>query len=135
LKRELKIHHFDLANLIKDVSEQARGTKINLERALSKLFLRDKYKNAGRMTPKVDAKIWTYEVKTLVADLEYSKAQLDPIIAAIGKLQIDCARTSESLNQSILNIQTAITAEIKTIGINIQTEITNYNNVGGCSWW
>jgi len=40
LKRELKLHHFDLANLIKDVNVHASGTHDNLDRVKRKLFLR-----------------------------------------------------------------------------------------------
>jgi len=37
LQRELKIHHFDLANLIKDVEVHAMATRDNLERVIRKL--------------------------------------------------------------------------------------------------
>ena len=42
-KRDLKIHHFELANLIKDVNVHASGTHDNLDRVMRKLFLRQKY--------------------------------------------------------------------------------------------
>jgi hypothetical protein len=40
LRRELKQHHFDLANLIKDVYVHADGTYDNLDRLKRKLWLR-----------------------------------------------------------------------------------------------
>jgi len=45
LKKELKGHHYDLANLIMDVNNHARSTHDNVERCQRKLFLRDKYKD------------------------------------------------------------------------------------------
>lgn len=81
LKKELKGHHFDLANLIHDVSTHARSTHDNVERCQRKLFLRQKY--SDQLTAVNDFKIWQYEVRTLTADLKYSAEKLMPIIEAI----------------------------------------------------
>jgi hypothetical protein len=56
LKVQLKQHHIDLADLIHDVNVHAKGTMDNLDRVISKLFLRKKYK--AKLTPRHDVKIW-----------------------------------------------------------------------------
>jgi DNA repair ATPase RecN len=102
----LKQHHIDLADLIHDVNVHAKGTHDNLDRVMSKLFLRKKYEK--KLTPRHDVKIWQYETKTLIADLKYSSEKLDPIIKAIDKLQKDCVRSSDNLDNVILAIKTDI---------------------------
>jgi len=69
LRQDLKIHHFDLANSIKDVELLATTTKDNLRRSIKKLALRKRYLEGDRLKPSTDAKIWKYEVKYQSADL------------------------------------------------------------------
>ena len=68
-RQDLKVHHFDLANIIKDVELLAQSTKDNIGRSVRKLNLRKKYDDKGKLTPSFDAKIWKYEVKNQVSDL------------------------------------------------------------------
>jgi len=69
LRQDLKVHHFDLANAIKDVELLATTTKDNLRRSIKKLALRKRYLEGDRLKPSTDAKIWKYEVKYQSADL------------------------------------------------------------------
>lgn len=69
LRQDLKIHHVDLANQIKDVELMAQTTKDNLRRSVRKLNLRKRYEGEGRLSPTMDVKIWKYEIKTQLADL------------------------------------------------------------------
>jgi hypothetical protein len=69
LRQDLKVHHFDLANAIKDVELLAQTTKDNLRRSIKKLHLRKKYLDGDRLKPSTDAKIWKYEVKYQNSDL------------------------------------------------------------------
>jgi len=133
LKRELKLHHFDLANLIKDVNVHASGTHDNLDRVKRKLFLRQKY--AARLTPRQDVKIWQYETKTLIADLKYSSDALGPIIQAIDKLQKDCVRSSDNLDNVILKIKTDLKNKITKLGFNVAQKEKELAGLKGCTGW
>jgi len=133
LKTQLKQHHLDLANLIKDVNVHAEGTKDNLHRVKSKLFLRKKYEK--KLTARQDVKIWQYETKTLIADLEYSSKKLDPIIHEIDKLQKACVISADNLDNVILAIKTDIKKKIEGWGLNIAQKEKEYNSIGGCSFW
>jgi len=86
VRRSLKLLHFDLANLTQDVKLQAETTKDNLQRAKSKLFLRKKIEGLNKLSAKLDRKIWEYEVKTLIADLELSLKELTKIVTDVTKL-------------------------------------------------
>ena len=48
----------DLANLLKDVELNASGIMSNLKRVKSKLFMRNKFAEKGKLTAKIDMKIW-----------------------------------------------------------------------------
>lgn len=133
MKRDLKLHHLELANLIKDVSVHAESTKDNLERVARKLNLRNKYK--ARIKPVQDYKIWQYEIDTLIHDLEYSSKNLTPVIAKISKLQKDCVRAADNLDNVILQIKTNLKNEIAKLGYNIAAKEKEYNAIGGCSFW
>jgi len=63
LRQDLKIHHFTLTNMIKDVEMLASNTKDNLRRSIRKMDLRKKKLNDGVLTPTFDRKIWKYEAK------------------------------------------------------------------------
>lgn len=101
IRRSLKLLHFDLANLVKDVHLQAEQTKDNLQRAKSKLFLRKKIEGMNKLSAKLDKKIWEYECKTLIADLEFSLKELTKIVGDIGKLQKDTNNDVIKLNSTI----------------------------------
>jgi hypothetical protein len=69
----LKIHHFDLANAIKDVELLATTTKDNIRRSVRKLDLRKSYMDGSKgkpLTPSLDVKIWKYEIKCQNNDLQ-----------------------------------------------------------------
>lgn len=60
LRKDLKIHHFDLSNTIQDVSLLADSTKGGAEKTMRKLNLRNKFIQNGKMAakPMLDVKIW-----------------------------------------------------------------------------
>jgi hypothetical protein len=59
-----------LSKNILDTELLAQSTKDNLHRSFKKLELRQKYKDANRMAPRIDMKIWQMEVKLQVGDLK-----------------------------------------------------------------
>jgi N-methylhydantoinase B/oxoprolinase/acetone carboxylase alpha subunit len=93
LRQDLKIHHFELSNITKNVELLASSTKQNLRRSIRKLQLREKYENSDRLTPETDVKIWKYEIKSQIYDLTYSMEKCSNIVKELEKLQEDCART------------------------------------------
>jgi len=103
LRQDLKVHHFDLANAIKDVELLAQTTKDNLRRSIKKLNLRKKYLDGDKLKPSTDAKIWKYEVKYQNSDLLQSLEKCNAIVKVLEKLQKDCARTSDNL-ENVLKV-------------------------------
>jgi hypothetical protein len=79
-KLALKNHHFDLANLIKDVELIATSTIDNLERVYMCLRVRDKWKMEGRFSKKKATGIWKAEYKYLISSIERSIEELKVII-------------------------------------------------------
>lgn len=72
LRQDLKVHHFDLMNTIKDVELLAQSTMDNLSRSVKKLNLRKKYLDQDRLKASTDEKIWKYEIKYQISDLTNS---------------------------------------------------------------
>jgi DNA repair ATPase RecN len=104
--------------LIKDVNVQAEQTKDNLARVIRKLFMRKKF--AARLTALQDVKIWQYEVKSLIADLEFSSGKLDIIIDKIDDLQKKCVISSDNLSNVIHGIKQDLKDKISKLGYNIE---------------
>lgn len=119
LRQDLKIHHFDLSNAIKDVELLATTTKDNLRRSIRKLDLRKKYLDGDRLKPNTDAKIWKYECKSQVADLGMSLDKCNAIVVILEKLQKDCAKTSDDLNNVLLKIKEMLKKRIEAKKIKI----------------
>lgn len=115
LRQDLKVHHFTLAGLITDVELLADSTKSNLSKAFRKLALRKKYLNdpSKEVTPKFDLKIWKYEVKSQIGDINQSLIKCTKLVEDLVKLRDECVRTSDSLKNVILNIQEALDRRIK----------------------
>lgn len=101
LRQDLKIHHFDLMNTIKDVELLATSTKDKLRRSVRKLDLRKKYEMGGKLTANTDVKIWKYEIKYQLADLTNSQDRCLEIIKILMKLQKDCARTQDNIESEL----------------------------------
>jgi hypothetical protein len=101
LRQDLKIHHFDLSNQIKDVELLATTTKSNLRRSIRKLDLRKRYLGSDKLKPTTDAKIWKFEVKYQNSDLKTSMEKCNAIVAILEKLQKDCAKTSDNLDNTL----------------------------------
>jgi DNA repair ATPase RecN len=109
----LKVHHFDLANQIKDVELMAQTTKDNLRRSVRKLNLRKKYEGTPKLSPSFDVKIWKYEIKTQLSDLQTQLEKANAIIKVLEKLQKDCARTADNLNNTLLSLKEQLKKKIE----------------------
>jgi hypothetical protein len=101
LRQDLKIHHFELMNTIKDVELLAQSTKDNLRRSFRKLDLRKKYIEGDGLSPNTDEKIWKYEVKSQIADLTNSMERCNEIVAVLKRLQKDCAKTQDNIENEL----------------------------------
>ena len=82
----MKIFHFKLSNLVKDVELLAESTKSKLKRSVRKLNLRKKYLDEDRLKPTTDVKIWKYEVKSQIADLTTSLEKCDALVIVLEEL-------------------------------------------------
>ena len=70
LRQDLKVHHFDLSNAIKDVELTAQSTRDNMSRTIRKMKLRARYVKAKKLKDSTDAKIWKYAFRYMKSDLE-----------------------------------------------------------------
>jgi hypothetical protein len=94
-------------------------TKSNLRRSIRKLDLRSKYLGKGTLKPNTDAKIWKYECKSQIADLGVSLEKCGLIVKVLEKLQKDCARTADDLNNVLLKIKDMLTKSIEAKKVSI----------------
>jgi len=118
LRQDLKVHHFDLANQIKDVSLLAQTTKDNLMRSFRILKLRAKYQGTDKL-PEVNTKIWYKEIANQKNDLTFSLKRCREIVKVLEKLQKDCARTADDLNNVLLVIKDLLKKAIEKSKVKI----------------
>lgn len=112
LRQELKLHHYDLLNTIKDVELIAQSTKDNLKRAVRKLNLRKRFKDADRLKASTDEKIWQYEIKYQIQNLTSSQNRCLEVIKRLMKLQKDCARTQDNLENELQAMKVELKRDI-----------------------
>lgn len=134
LRQDLKIHHFDLGNQIKDVELLASMTKDNLRRSIRKLALREKYLEGNKLKPSTDAKIWKYECKSQISDLGISLEKCNAIVKVLEKLQKDCARTADDLNSVLLKIKEMLKKSIAAKKLSI-ADLEKRAAAAKCSFW
>jgi len=134
LRQDLKIHHFDLANQIKDVELLAQTTKDNIRRSVRKLQLRKKYLDNGKMKPTFDVKIWKYEIKCQNNDLATQLEKCNAIVKVLEKLQKDCARTADDLNNVLLSIKEQLKKRIAASKTKI-ADLEKQAKAAKCSFW
>lgn len=134
LRQDLKVHHFDLGNQIKDVELMATTTKDNLRRSFKKLELRKRYLGSDRLKPVTDAKIWKFEIKNQQNDLATQLEKANAIIAVLTKLQKDCARTADDLNNVLLDIKNQLTKRIQDNKVSIDALKKKAAGIK-CSFW
>jgi hypothetical protein len=96
-RQDLKVHYFQLSQILKDVELQARSTERALRSPIRRLGLRKTYEDAGKLTPVTELGIWKYEVKSVLASLERSQADVKKLVAELKKLQENGARTQDNL--------------------------------------
>lgn len=72
------------------------------------------------MTPLIDVKIWKYECKSQIADLGVSLEKCNAIVAVLEKLQKDCARTADDLNNVLLRIKEMLKKSIAAKKVSIK---------------
>lgn len=97
--------------------------------------MRKKYAGTAKWTPKHDMSVWKYEVKKMVADLKYSSDQLEPIIKAIAKLEVDCVRSADNLDNVIIAIKTQLKSKIKKLGIDVEAKEKEFASIPTCNFW
>lgn len=130
----LKLHHFDLGNQIKDVNLLAQTTKDGIGRAVRKLNLRKKYEGNGKLTPTFDVKIWKYEIKTQNSELAEQIKKGRAIIAILEKLQKDCAKTADDLNNVLLVIKEKLLKRIEESKAKVE-DLKKQAAAAKCSFW
>lgn len=134
LRQDLKIHHFDLSNAIKDVELLAKSTKSNLRRSVRKLDLRKKYLEGDKLKPNTDAKIWKYEIKSQVADLTVSLEEVNKIVKVLEKLQVNCVKTADDLDNVLKSIKEQLIKRIEMKKIEIKSLEERLKNAK-CDFW
>jgi hypothetical protein len=134
LRQDLKIHHFDLANAIKDTELLAVTTQGNLNRSIRKLNLRKRYVEGDKLKPTTDAKIWKYEVRYQEDDLKQSLEKCNLIVKNLEKLQKDCARTSDNLDKVLKRIKQNISDDINKGKTKIK-ELEARAKAAKCNFW
>ena len=134
LRQDLKIHHFDLANAIKDVELLATTTRDNLGRSMRKLNLRKRYEEKGRLKPSTDAKIWKYEIRYQEQDLTQSLEKCNGIVKVLEKLQKDCARTSDNLDNVLKIIKEELKKKINA-GKTKVADLKKQAAAAKCNFW
>ena len=68
---------------------------------MRKLDLRKRYEDAGKLTANTDEKIWKYEIKYQLSDLTSSQQKCHEVIRILMKLQKDCARTQDDIENEL----------------------------------
>jgi len=134
LRQDLKIHHFDLMNTIKDVELLATSTKDNLRRSIRKLDLRKKYQDGSGLKANTDAKIWKYEIKTQLSDLVNSQEKCNKIIVILKKLQKDCAKTQDNIENELEAMKVELKRQIDRAKLKI-ADMEKQIKAAKCSWW
>jgi len=137
-RMKLKIHHIDLANVIKDVELLASSTKSGLNRGKRKLELRArKFPEGKAYNPSWDKKLWRYEIKTQIADLDRSLDKCELIKIVLKHLQEDCIRTADNLEMALNTMKTKLKNKISTHQSNLKILQVAYdkNNSCSCSFW
>jgi len=76
----LKVHHFDLSNIIQDVSLLADSSSLDANRALRKLSIRAKFQKAGKLNPMKDLRIYLHFTRGQVESLTNSLEKLNAIL-------------------------------------------------------
>jgi hypothetical protein len=137
LRQDLKLHHFDLANAIKDTELLAQTTKDNLRRSMRKLKLRKDYadgKKSKPLKPLMDLKIWKLEIKYQSSDLGQSLDTCNKIVKVLEKLQKDCARTADNLDNVLKVIKEALKKRIAASKVKI-ADLEKQAKAAKCNFW
>jgi DNA repair ATPase RecN len=134
LRQDLKVHHFDLANQIKDVELMAQTTKDNLRRSVRKLNLRKKYEGTPKLSPSFDVCSTKYEIKTQLADLQTQLEKANAIIKVLEKLQKDCARTADNLNNTLLSLKEQLKKKIEAGKVKV-ADLQKQAAAAKCNFW
>jgi hypothetical protein len=121
LRQDLKLHHFDLANIIQDISLLADTTARDAQKTIHTLGLRNKLQKKSGKTlksfPEKDLKVWSMAIKSQVQSLEASVAKADLIISVLSKLQKDVARAQDNLETEIDRIKKSLEASVKGLRV------------------
>jgi len=72
ITQDLRLHHLELSNAVKDSELIAQSTKDRLRRSYRVLSLREKLLEKGRLPPEAEVKLWKQAVGKLRGDVESS---------------------------------------------------------------
>jgi hypothetical protein len=134
LRQDLKVHTVDLRNTIQDVKLLATTTKENLGKSIRKLDLRKKYDGKGKLNANMDEKVWRYEIKYQLGQLEDSLAKCKTIIGILKQLQADSARTQDDLENELEAMKVELKRDIDRKQIKI-TDLEKQLKALKCEWW
>lgn len=88
----------------------ATTTRDNFRKSIGKLDLRKSYADGTKLgadgkpkplTPNMDEKVWRYEIKYNISQLEASLEECDKIIAQLKVLQKKCAKTQDDIEAEL----------------------------------
>lgn len=82
------------------------------------LKLRAKYQGTDKL-PEVNTKIWYKEIANQKNDLTFSLKRCREIVKVLEKLQKDCARTADDLNNVLLVIKDLLKKAIEKSKVKI----------------
>jgi hypothetical protein len=102
-------------------------------RSFRLLKLRAKYQGTDKL-PEVNTKIWYKEIANQKNDLDFSLKRCRVIIKILEKLQKDCARTADDLDNVLLVIKDLLKKKIEKSKVSIAT-LEKEAKAAKCNFW
>lgn len=87
-----------------------------------------------KLSPSFDVKIWKYEIKTQLADLQTQLEKANAIIKVLEKLQKDCARTADNLNNTLLSLKEQLKKKIEAGKVKV-ADLQKQAAAAKCNFW
>jgi hypothetical protein len=123
--------------LIKDVDNLALETHDSFDKTVRKLNLRKDYKEGKKgkpLTPELDEKIWSYEIKYNIDQITVSQTKCLDIIEQLKVLQIDCAKTQDNIENELSAMKVELKREIDRAKLKIDS-VEKEIAAANCKWW
>jgi hypothetical protein len=135
LRQNLRDHHFDLGEQIKDVEMMATTTMDNAHLPIRKLNLRKKYEaRDGKVKPNMEAKIWKYEINKIAGSIEKQLVKIKVILAQLDKIQKGCDATAGKIEILLIALKKEIMNKIKEKKVEVADLQEKLKNIK-CPWW